>query len=218
MFEQTNFETFHSLRCVSHLQNLTNLRNQQHRSIIKHLLSNQHQILPDLLVQPSNSFLVLSFLSNFSFFLHRNGKPMCQCRWTTIAFGAFILTLCAIAILVPVGFNLKGPDTTSTTTSNEIYFLYICEQLFSMVSNNNHQYHIDNINKQIVFFFVKTCSRLDLCVASTTTTPPATAWIPSNYFTSCLYTCTSVSTVTPSTLIASWTFEQNVNDVSGNGR
>ena len=52
---------------------------------------------------------------------------------------------------------------------------------------------------------------------TTTTTPPATAWIPANYYTSCSSVCTNVTTVTPSTLIASWTFEENANDVSSNG-
>jgi hypothetical protein len=52
---------------------------------------------------------------------------------------------------------------------------------------------------------------------TTTTTNPATEWIPPNYYTSCLSTCINVSTVTPGTLLASWTFEQNANDVSSNG-
>ena len=51
---------------------------------------------------------------------------------------------------------------------------------------------------------------------TTSTTVPATGWIPTNYYTSCSSTCINVSTVTPSTLLASWTFEENANDVSGN--
>ncbi|CAF4488425.1 unnamed protein product, partial [Rotaria magnacalcarata] len=42
-----------------------------------------------------------------------------------------------------------------------------------------------------------------MTTTTTTTTPPATAWIPSNYGTPCSSTCINVTTVTPSTLIAS---------------
>ena len=41
--------------------------------------------------------------------------------------------------------------------------------------------------------------------------------MPSNYNQTCSNTCSNVTTVTPSTLLASWPFEQTANDVSGNG-
>jgi hypothetical protein len=76
--------------------------------------------------------------------------------------------------------------------------------------------------QQVCYYYKKT-TLLNLFIqaststTTTTTTPPATGWIPANYYTSCASTCINTSTVTPSTLWASWTFEENANDVSGNG-
>lgn len=75
---------------------------------------------------------------------------------------------------------------------------------------------------QRFFFIVFHClanstSVTSLFNISTTTTNPQTPWIPSNYNQTCSTSCSNVTTVTSSTLIASWSFEQNADDQSANG-
>lgn len=47
---------------------------------------------------------------------------------------------------------------------------------------------------------------------TTTTTTIVTLYVPSNYWTICNGSCTNVSTSTSSTLLASWDFENNLNE------
>ncbi|CAF1447330.1 unnamed protein product, partial [Rotaria sordida] len=47
---------------------------------------------------------------------------------------------------------------------------------------------------------------------TTASTTDVTMFIPSNYWTSCSASCTNVTTTTPSTLLASWKFENNLLD------
>ncbi|CAM4802336.1 unnamed protein product [Rotaria magnacalcarata] len=99
-----------------------------------------------------------------------------------------------------------------------IFFFLLCVLLialplglvYGLASKSDFSTSITSITTTII-------TTITMTTTTTTTTPPATAWIPSNYGTPCSSTCINVTTVTPSTLIASWTFEKNTNDVSGQG-
>ncbi|CAF4054447.1 unnamed protein product [Rotaria sp. Silwood1] len=126
-------------------------------------------------------------------FISKTGRQICSVRCSIIVIATLLFLLCALAIALSLGliYGLANGSSCSTSTTTAI------TRTTSITTSTTTSTSTTTTTTST------TTTSATTSTTTTTTTPPATAWIPSNYGTPCSSTCINVTTVTPSTLVAS---------------
>lgn len=124
--------------------------------------------------------------------LDTHGRRICRIPIMTILLVGLVLLLCMVTagILIGIIYGVIHPMTASTSSTSTTTSTSTSTST-SITSTTTSE--------------------------TTTTTTVTSVWTGSNVSLECLFTCMNTSTVTPSTLMAYWTFENNLSDQSGNG-